>query len=318
MPKNKQMDTTIVSYDQRFDEDIQMLEQYIVQGNNIQLEIIKDHFLDRATVFKKYYASLALDQAGIPIATAIGARTSLCINGTSFDAGIGYEVKVHPRYHNKGIGRKMATHIYQHFFRPEGLGKNFITLKKSNIPVVRLVARAIGKIWLYNFVYLTIPATTRTGNILMGKSKKQLFSVGLFNKEELHHSYYTDVSNNLGYFHTYKMYRLKIRRIGFLYKLGLVLIKKLQPKKYASLPKVKETFHSAALYNHHAGNIHNINEVLEQLENKEIHYLMVCCQKNDCIYDALKKFSINTYGYYILGDFPLTKKDKVTIDARCL
>lgn len=312
------MDTTIVSYDQRYDEDIHRLEKYIVQGKNIQLEIIKDHFLDRTTVFKKYYACLLLDTAGVPIATAIGAQTILHINGNGFNAGIGYEVKVHPDYHNKGIGRRMATHIYRQFFRPEGLHKNFITLKKTNIPVVRLVARAIGKVWLYDFVYLTIPAKARIANIPACKTKNQLFSVALFNKEDLASTYYTDVSNRLGYFHTYKMYRLKIRKIGFLYKLGLGLIKKIQPKKYARLPGINEIFSSATLYNHHAGNIHNINTVLEQLEKLGIHYLMVCCRKHDCIYNALKKSSVNTYGYYILSDFPLTKKDGVTIDARCL
>jgi len=64
-----------------------------VQGKAIRMKIIKKHFLDRAKVFNKYHALLAVDTKDNPVATCIGAATKLVINGTRLNAGIGYDVK---------------------------------------------------------------------------------------------------------------------------------------------------------------------------------------------------------------------------------
>ena len=53
------MNMNIIPYEQKYDDRILQLEKGIVQGKSIQLEIIKDHFLGRATVFRKYHALLA-------------------------------------------------------------------------------------------------------------------------------------------------------------------------------------------------------------------------------------------------------------------
>lgn len=39
------MDLRLVPYDQKYDDSIRELEQLVIQGKSIQLEIIKDHFL---------------------------------------------------------------------------------------------------------------------------------------------------------------------------------------------------------------------------------------------------------------------------------
>ena len=311
------MDLRLVPYDQKYDDSIRELEQLVIQGKSIQLEIIKDHFLSRSIVYKKYYPCLAVDEHDTVLAIAIGAKTGIIVNGTFSDAGIGYDVKVHPRYRNKGIGRKMAKFIYKEFFVAQELSKSFITLKAFNIPVIKLVS-AVRPIWLYDFVYLTIPVKARVTKSNVTNGKKQLLSITLFHTDPLSPSYYTTFKNGLGYFHTYKMYWLKIRHIHPFLKLGLGIMKKVQPRKYGDLPGEKTVFSFATLYNHNTQNVLYINEVLDELEKSGVNYLMVCCRKKDAIYNVLKEHSISTSSYYILSDFLLKKEDEVSIDVRCL
>ena len=84
----------------------------------------------------------------------------------------------------------------------------------------------------------------------------------------------------------------------------------------ANLPPSLMQF--ACLYNHHPHNLSGINNVLQALERTGIAYLLVCCRKGDAVYQALKKYSINTYGYYILTDFPVKREDSVVMNVRCL
>lgn len=84
------------------------------------------------------------------------------------------------------------------------------------------------------------------------------------------------------------------------------------------MPQEGDTLQFACLYNHQPHNLSGINSVLQELENTGIDYLLVCCRKRDAIYRTLQKYSINTYGYYILTDFPVRRRDRVTIDVRCL
>ncbi|MBE7171135.1 MAG: GNAT family N-acetyltransferase [Williamsia sp.] len=311
------MNVRLVSYDPKYDASLRALELAIVQGRSIKLEILKDHFLSRTTVYKTYHTCLAVDENEKAIGTAIGAKTEMIVNGDRFPSGVCYDVKVHPLYRKKGVGKLMAKHFYQTFFKEHGLTRNFITLKLSNHPVIRLVS-AVHKIWLYEFVYLTLPTKARVPQQRQANEHPFLFSITLFQEETVDPSYYTVLPNGLGYFYTYKMYRLAITHIHPVLKWGLRIGQLLQPARYAHAPQEGDTLRFACLYNHDAQNIKGINDVLEELEHQAINYLLVGCRKGDVIYRALEKQSINTYGYYVLADFPLNKKDKVTIDVRCL
>lgn len=312
------MDFNFVKYHPKYDQAISLLEQTVVQGKAIRMKILKKHFLDRANIFKKYYALLAVDKKDNPVATCIGAVTKLIINGSHFNAGIAYDVKVSEAYRNNGIARKFAKPMYKQFFIPEGLTRNFTTLKRTNIPVVRLLTRAVSNIYIYDFVYLTIPCHTKTNTVLGDKGDKQLFSVTLFEEDEPDPSFYSITKSGLGYFNTYKVYQLHITSITKLYRFGLWFLKKIIPSKYALLPSVGDTLEFATLFNHTPENIIHISEVLEELQQKGVDYLLVCCRREDSLYHSLKKISVNTYGYYLISDFKLTKKDAVTIDVRCL
>jgi hypothetical protein len=109
------MDLSFVKYNPKYDQALNQLEQAIVQGKTLRMKIIKKHFLDRAKVFKKYHALLAVDKKDNPVATCIGAATKLRINGTTFNAGIGYDVKVSMPYRNNGVAKRLGKRMYQQF-----------------------------------------------------------------------------------------------------------------------------------------------------------------------------------------------------------
>ena len=312
------MKLDIVSYESKYDEALAELEKNIVQGRYVQLGIIKSHFLDRTVVFNKFLALLAVDRDDKPVATCIGARTTIGVNGNRYAAGVGYEVKVSREYRNKGVGKMLTRAIYKSFFRPEGLARNFTTLKKANVPIVRLLSKVLPGMWLYEFVYLTIPSQATLKDETGNQGTQQLLTVGLFDTGELQPAYYCKKVSGLAYLNTYMLYQLKIIRVGPLFKGGLWLLKKITPRKYNRLPQAGMPMKFATLYNHTVDNIGCLNEVLGDLQKKNIDYLMVCCRRNDSIFNSLKKLSINTYPYYLLTDFPVADKDEIELDVRCL
>jgi hypothetical protein len=310
------MSIQVVPYQQTYDKEIKQLEDCIVQGNQIKLKIVKENFLGRSKVFNEKFPVLAVDDKNSAIGTSVGVITKMIVNDEEHPAGFVFDVKVHPAFHNRGIGKLMAGYQKQNF-NTKGIAKNFTTLKRSNVPVLKLTAKAIGNTWLYDFVYLTIPSSVyiKPSSI---DYHKQSFFVSLFNQTTLDIGYYTFCKGNLACFHTYKLYHLKIEKINWLYKAGIKILKTFQPTKYALLPKEKEEMEFVTLFNHTESNISHINDVLKEMSIQGKKFLLVCCRKNDAIYNYLKKYSINTYGYYILSDFLLKESDKVTIDVRCL
>ena len=312
----KAADYLLIPYSEVYNDKALSLEKGITQGLNIQLEILKDHFLDRVSVFKNYFACVALSSNSELIGTAMGAQTNIMINNTVWETSFGLDTKVHPHWRSKGVGRKLAKYLYKEFFKPQGLTRNFMTAKLSNAPVLKLVSYAVSSTWMYEFVYLTIPTINRVKLNSAGR-RQQIFGVTLFNREELPTNYYTQLRNGLGYFHTYKMYRLKIKKVSWLLKNGMAILKKIYPARYAGLPGEDDTISFATLYDHTPERISGINEVLEQLETSGIRQLLVCCRKNDYIYSVLKNHSINTYSYCLVSDFCLDDNDRVTIDVRC-
>src|SRR5690242_12098224 len=85
------------------------LEKGIIQGGSVQLEILKDNFLSRATPFDAHYAAMALAAGGEVIGSAIGASTRIKINDQEFDAGFAFDTKVNPDWRGHLIGRNLAA-----------------------------------------------------------------------------------------------------------------------------------------------------------------------------------------------------------------
>ena len=309
------MEVSIVPYHPSYDNSIAELEQKIWQGRLIRLKIIKENFLSRAHVFKHYHSYLALDKKNQVIGTAVNAHTQISINQQLHDCSMGFDVKVDPAFRNQGIGRKLAQQVIR-TSNAEGIRKHMTTMKSSNTPVIRLLSKAIARLWFYPFVYLTIPTHLSIESKSITDNQQQ-FKVSLFNPEGLD-DYFKSFNGGLACFFTHKLYRLKIDKISPLYKLSLQMARRLQPSKYEHLPTENDEMKFASLYNHTSENIESLNKVLKYLQQNNINFLQVCCSKRDSLYKYLKKYSINTYSYTLISDFKLSTNDKVVLDVRCL
>lgn len=293
------------------------LEKGVVQGKSIQLEILKENFLSRAIPFSSHYACMAITEAEEIIGSAIGACTIIKINEKESNAGFAFDTKVNPAWRGQHIGRNLAKSLYRDFFQPGSMGQTFMTAKSSNLPILKVAANTVSQTWYYPFVYLTIPTSIRIRDRELGKNN-QSFKVSLFNKQELSPGYFHELENGLGYFRTYKAYRLKIRKVSWHIKKGISVLKFFNPGKYKNFPAEGDEISFASLYNQTPSTLPGLNKVLEQLEAEGVNQLLVCCCKNDSIYTSLKNKSINTYSYCLVSDFELKPADKLTLDVRCL
>ena len=313
----KLQDYHIIPYSESYHDKVCALEQGIVQGRKIQLEIIKANFLDRANIFKNHYSCIAVTNENEVVGSAIGAQTTVMINRQQSAVGIAFDTKVDPCSRGRGIGKAMVRDIYTKFYNPMGLRKNLMVAKQSNSAVVKLASKAVHNIWFYDFVYLTIPTSNRVEIPASASRIPQLLSIQLFDEHSLPGEFYSTLQNGLSYFETHKLYRLKIKNINWFYKQGISFLK-LVDEKYRSLPGENETLSLATLFNHTPENIHEINQVLEELRSKGIKQLLVCCRRHDYIYRVLRKASINQYQYNLVSDFHIGRNDQVAIDVRCL
>ena len=308
----------IISYSEALNLQLLQFEKEIVQGRQIQLEIVKQHFLDRAAVFKKFQAFIAVDAQQHIIGTSIGAQTTIEINGEQIQAGFGFDAKVSPNQRNKGLGKSLAREVYRQYFVANGMSKNYMTAKLNNAAVLKMISGMLSNVWIYDFTYLSIPASARIKHKYFRESSADNFGVRLFDQENVNPDSYTIFENGLGHFHTYKMYQLKIKKVNFAYRIALGFLRKYYPSKYQNTPKEGEIMSFSTLYNHSVENLTGINLVLEDLEKKGIGFLLVCCKKQGAAYRFLKSISINSYDYNIVTDFDLKENDSVNIDVRCL
>lgn len=293
------------------------LEKGVIQGESIALEILKEDFLSRAIPFGSHYSCMAITDGGEIIGTAIGATTRIKINEKEFNAGFAFDTKVSPAWRDQKVGRNLAQTLYRDFFVPGPMSGTFMTAKTANLPVMKVANNTVARTWAYPFVYLTIPTSSRIDNHEPGRNNHS-FKVTIFDKEKLAPAYFTELENGLGYFKTYKTYRIKIRKISWPMKAGISVLKLFNPVKYKNLPSENDELSFATLYNHSPTTISRINTILETLQKEGVNQLLVCCCKGDSIYNSLKKKSINTYPYCLVSDFELKPTDKLTIDVRCL
>ena len=308
----------MIGYSEELNDPLLQFEKEIVQGGQIQLEIIKQHFLDRASVFENFQAFIAIDSQEHILGTSIGAQTTIEINGEQIQAGFGFDAKVSPHQRNKGLGRNLAREVYRQFFIPNGMPRNYMTAKLSNAAVLKMISGMLSNVWVYDFTYLTIPTSSRMKPQYIPGSGSDNFGVRLFDQQHVDPGYYTIFGNGLGAFHSHKMYRLKIKKVKLAYKVGIGFLRKYYASRYQNTPKEGEIMSFSTLYNHSADNLAGINLVLEVLEKQHVGFLLVCCKKQGAVYRLLKNISINSYDYNLVTDFPLKGSDCVNIDVRCL
>lgn len=305
----------ITTYNPDHEASLLDLERRSPQGKLVQLVMSRTRFLSRAIVFDAFEAFVA-EEEGQLVGTAIGGKVPLIHNGVMHWAGYGFDVKVSPTHRGRKIAQRLARHIVENFFLNHDLTRQFITLKKSNHPVVALTANVIKKMSLVEFVYLTIPTASQLGPH-KGFRNDQKFSVSLLSGQELLRDHYVIAEKNLSYWLLDKTYKLRIEKIHPIVKVLMALYSKVSRlAKY--VPREGSTISSAILFNHNATNMDKLNNVLGQLVERQIDYLLVCCRRGDDVYRWLSHYSINTYGYYLLFNYEVKKQDSITIDVRCL
>lgn len=312
------MNYRIAPYTEEYAQKLAMFEQGIVQGKQLRLEICKQDVMDRANVFDQHVTYMALSEMDEIVGMSSGGRTTLEINGIAYPSGIGFDTKVHPNWRNRGIAKKLAQTTVVDFFEPNGLIKNYSTVKFSNKAVFKIFTDVLAHTDSYEFVYLTIPTHLRLSPFHEVPLFDQRFHVRLFDRENLSPDYWKVFDNGLGYFRTDQLFQLKITRIAPLFKLGIALLQSFQPEKYRFAPKEGDLFSYATLFDHTNENIGQLQSVLDDLAKKGIRHLMVCCQKGDPSYRWLRKWAIDEYRYVILSDFELKPTDQVSLDVRSL
>jgi hypothetical protein len=304
----------IEPYRPDLEPEILAIENTAIRGSLINMEIVRDSYIRRAQVFQSYGSYLGFNEKGKLVGAIIGTKVPLKINGKEFKAGFGLDLQVLPAWNNKDTGRHLTDYLVRNFFYQHNLTKNFITLKVSHNPVMKLGESMFKKYTFVNLNCLVIPTRTRiTGKLTIEKSVS--FSIDLMDQHYKFPELISSFKGGLSAWHSHKLYKLRISKIHPLARIATAIVSLLSKKKY---PSNGDEIKTATLFNLNRENIVHINDALDYLEKNEVNYINVACQKNDPVYTLLKTYSIFTYDNYIVADFPLRPNDKITLDVRCL
>lgn len=304
----------LVEYSKELETHISDLENSNTQGKWIRIKIHKDTFLQRARVFKNFIAFFA-EKENEFVGSGVIAETSLEINGTHVHSAFGFDVKVSQSHRGEGIGKwlsKKAVWLAKKRFQCENA---FVTLKVSNFAVQKIVQYHSGGNFLYPFVYLTVPSSSRLKKQKIGKPIR--FRTTVNEKDNVAPQLLNYLDQNLGYFRTYLMYTLSIEKINRFMNVGYEILRKFGPDKFKYLPIQGKVFKTCTAFGLESGNLSRVNDILEQLEKEGVDYLMICCQRGDEIYNSVKPIAIDETRYVLGANFPLKKEDDIKIDVRC-
>jgi hypothetical protein len=304
----------IMPYRPDLDADILEIEKKALQGTLVKIEMLRDSYISRASVFPAHGGYVGFNQNGKLVGAAIGAKVPLKINGKEFKAGVGLDMRVTPSWKNKGAAKQLTGFVMRNFFRPNNLTKNFITMKASNNPMMSVGLNLMKSSSVVDFTYLVIPTQTRINGVSHNKQQTS-FSTELMDKHDRFPEYISAYEDGLCAWHTHKMYRLKIEKIHPIAALSTMIVSLLRKKQY---PAQGDEIKTATLFNLTGKNIIHINEALDHLGKQGVNYVNVVCKKNDGTYHALKSYSIFDYNHYLMADFIISPNDTITIDVRCL
>lgn len=307
----------IVPYEPKHNEALLELERQSPQGKMIKLEMLRDDFLSRSEVFEDYSIYVAEDQKTGKIigVSAIGVVPIQYENKRLF-TGFGYDLRVDPAYRKLGISKKLGKKMVDAYRTNQKIFNFFVTLKTSNIAVMKSVLVIPGEWFSYDFIYLTIPTYKRiktTDPI----SETQLLSTGLLSMPPNKKKYTIELESGLGIWKTYEMYKLKVNEASWHLKLGSKMFNWFLPTS-RKIPAKGDILQFATLYNFNTANIGDINQVLSILQDQKIQYLNVCCTEKDFVYPMLKPYTINVMSYSMLNKFDIKNGNHLTLDVRCL
>jgi hypothetical protein len=301
-------------YNSDLESDIIAIERKALGRSLVKMEMVRESYISRAKVFQLYGSYLGFNEKGQLVGAIIGTKVPLKINGKEFKAGFGLDLHVLPSWKNKEACRQLTDFIVRNFFHQHNLTKNFITLKASDYPVMRLGKMLTKNYTCVDFICLVIPTRARINDIPKIEQPTD-FSTELMDD----HSRFTELisrfKGGLCAWHTHKLYKLRIRKIHPLARISTSIVSLLRRKQY---PTTGDEIKTATIFNLNRENIIHINDALESLDNNDVNYLNVICRKNDPVYTVLKTYSLFAYNNYIVADFPLRPNDRITLDVRCL
>lgn len=306
----------IVPYSPEHEPALLQLERNAVQGRFIQLEMLRDSYLSRSEVFEKHQAYLSLNENEQVMGVLAVAVTPLWQNGMEKQVGVCFDVRVAPAFRGHGLTKKMGLHANEAFYKKHDVAGLFLTLKAGNDAVYKS-AKILGvELYLYPFVYLTVPTWQRIGE-RKATSTQHKFQVRLLPNPAQDGKFYQLFEGGMGIWHTHRMYRLRIRRLYPLLKWGQRLLN-LFRKKDRQLPSEGNELRFASLFGCTPENAEKLDEVLANLQAQGIGYLSVCCAEGDFLHELFKPLSINAYPYLLLSTFPTKPEDEIGMDVRCL
>lgn len=311
-------DFNITPYSTKYENELMKLETRSPQGHWIKLEMIRDHFLSRSDVFEDYQVFQSHSEDGILQGVAAASIVPFQHNQQIVMTGFGYDLKVAHEFRRLGLAKTFGIYLVEKYLNTKNIWEYFITAKTKNIGAAKAVW-GVKRDWSeYNFVYLTIPTHKRINKIkLSGSAKPLKFTVRLFAQPDQYPDYFYHSPSGLGVWKTYKTYQIKISHMHPLVGGGISLLNLLFSKKNRK-PTKDQVLKFATVFDLHPENLPHINEVLEDLEKREIQYLNVCCLQNDPVYQNLNSLSINVLKYSLLNTFSVKNGDNISVDVRCL
>ena len=105
------MECRIIPYHPDYEASLLDLERASPQGKHIQLEMLRDHFLDRSEVFDEFGIFLALSKNGDLLGVIAGSTVSLDWNGKRERVGFVYDLRVTPSFRRKGIAKSLGRYL---------------------------------------------------------------------------------------------------------------------------------------------------------------------------------------------------------------
>ena len=307
----------IIPFDQAFEEQAMELERLCPQGEKIKFEISRSNILSRAQVFKDYQAYLAIDDNKAKVVGfAVVAVCPFIHNQDKIPAGIGFDMKVHPDYRQKGIARNLGKQLVDDFLAKKNIETYYFTLKKSNENIAK-AAKVIPREWtFYDFVYLTLP-TNKKFTISVPDEDEQPLNVVLTKNEKSEADFILDFESGLKLWKTYEIYQLRIQEWPWYMDLGVGIYNFLAASK-KRYPNKKSRLKFATLFDFNTKNIVNINCAIERLNEMGIQFLNICCTKGDSIYKMLKPHAINILDYGMMSTGNIQSGSDLKMDVRCM
>lgn len=304
---------TIQFYAPEHEPALIRIEKEAAQGKLVKLEMERDSFLSRSTVFDNWQIAVALNEGNVPIGAIGGTIIPFQVGEKVWTTGMYYDARMSEAYRKKGIGGRLVLFMKENYFSKNGVNHLITTAKVGNVPITKgsKILQADCKIYL--FEYLTIPTSVRLKQF-KPTQEACLFLPTLFDQRDS--ASYIDLENGMKIWPTYDMYTLKIGHIHPLAKMGLTLAG-IVNKGYRQY-RQGTTLNFATLFDYAYDALKSINETLAYLESKQIGYLNICCKKGDPVYRLLQPISISRYPYFIISTFDFDENEKVAIDVRCL